>query len=116
MCEVFDLVPGECRSASTPGTKGAAGDQTRDAEDDLSEEDRRVYASASGSLLYHALDRPDLQFSTDRCMSKISAPKVKDQTYIKGVARYLCGKLECVWLFDYQKKAPSEITVLCDAD
>lgn len=48
-------------------------------------------------------------------MAAISAPKVKHQSILKGVARYLCDKLECAWLFDYQKM-PDQITVLTDAD
>jgi hypothetical protein len=116
VCEIVGLVPGESKAAGTPGSRGGPGDASRDAEDDLDEWSAKEYASASGSLLYHALDRPDIQFATGRCMSAISAPKVKHQGVLKGVARYLCDKVECAWLYDYQEKMPNEVTILTDAD
>ena len=55
-------------STSSHGKADSAGGQLRNAADELDEEDRRANRSAAGTLLHHALDRPDIQFSTGRCL------------------------------------------------
>ena len=100
---------------TTPGRKENTSDLTADAEDDLDEEGRAIYASAAGSLMYHSLDRPDMQFSTSKVMSAISAPKVKHMAQLKYVARYLVSRGECAWYFKYQEM-PAEVLAYADAD
>ena len=53
-------------SKCCPGKSDSAGGQLRNAEDELDDEDWRAYRSAAGALLYHALGRLDIQFSTGR--------------------------------------------------
>ena len=61
------------------------------------------------------LNRPDIQFSTDRCMSGLSCPKVKHLALLKHIARHLVDKLECAWQFP-EHKAPTKIVAFTDAD
>ena len=66
----------------------------------LSEEDAASYASNADSGLFHALDRPDLQFTVGRLMSHISCPNELDQLCLKLFGRYLIDKTECVWHYE----------------
>ena len=98
-----------------PGKQDSTGGQLRDAEDELEDEDRSAYRSEAGTILCHVLDRPDIQFSTGRCMSGLSCPKVKHLALPKNVAWYLVDKLECARQFP-EHKAPTKIVAFTDAD
>ena len=52
-----------------------SGTNIRDGEDYLSVQETKEYASVAGTLLYHALDRPDLQFAVGRLMSAVTKPQ-----------------------------------------
>ena len=58
----------------------------------------KEYASAAGTLLYHALDRPDLQFTVGRLMSAITKPQRKtpgdDETLLEVFGRSTVLRLE----------------------
>ena len=69
---------GKSTSAVSPGSK-ASGTNIRGGEDYLGENEAKEYASAAGTLLYHALDRPDLQLTVGRLMSAITKPQRKHQ-------------------------------------
>ena len=79
-------------------------------EDYLDENEAKEYASAAGTLLYHALDRPDLQFT-----SAITKPQRKHQAVMKHFLRYVVGRRCCAWKFDYQEWR-GEIVILSGAD
>ena len=85
------LVERKSTSAVSPGSK-ASGTNIRDGEDYLGENEAKEYASAAGTLLYHALDRLDLQFTVGRLMSAITKPQRKHQAIMKHCLRYLVGR------------------------
>ena len=66
----------------SPGSK-ASGTNIRDGEDYLGENEAKEYASAAGTLLFHALDRPDWQFTVGRLVSAITKPQRKHQAMMK---------------------------------
>ena len=76
------LVEGKSTSAVSLGSK-ASGTNIRDGEDYLGENEAKEHDSAAGTLLYHALDRRDLQFTVGRLMSAITKPKRKHQAMMK---------------------------------
>ena len=49
-------------------------------------------------------------------MSKISSPREMDWTALKHLGRYLVGKPECVWLFDYQEFDQLKLDSIVDAN
>ena len=108
------LVEGKSTSAVSPGSK-ASGTNIRDGEDYLGEHEAKEYASAAGTLLYHALDRPDLQFTVGRLTSAITKPLREHRAMMKHCLRYLVGRRCCAWKFDYQEWQ-GEIVILTDAD
>ena len=89
-------------SAVSPGRK-ISGTNIRDGEDYLSVQETKEYASVAGTLLHHALDRPDLQFAVGRLMSAVTKPQRKHLAMMKHCLRYMLGRCCCVWLFDYQE-------------
>ena len=108
------LVEEKSTSAVSPGSK-ASGTNIRDGEDYLGEHEGKEYASPSGTLLCHALDRPDLQFTVGRLMSAITKPQRKHQAMMKHCLRYMVGQRCCAWKFDFQEW-PGETVILTDAD
>ena len=84
------------------------------AEDEFDDEHRSAYRSAAGTLLYHALDRPDIQFSTVRCMSGLSCPKLKHLALPKRISRFLVD--ERVSGSSLEQTAPTKIVAFTDSD
>ena len=97
-----------------PGSK-TSGTNIRDSEDYLSVQEAKEYASIAGTLLYHALDRPDLQFAVGRLMSAVTKPQRKHLAMMKHCLRYMLGRCCCTWVYDYQEW-PGELVILTDAD
>ena len=108
------LEEGKSTSAVSPGSK-ASGTNTRGGEDYLGVQEAKEYASIAGTLLYHALDRPDLQFAVGRLMSAVTKPQRRHLALIKHCLTYMVGRRCCVWKFDYQEW-PGELVILTDAD
>ena len=73
--ELMGLNVETSKPAPTPGRKyclrkqDSAGGQLRNVADGLEDED----CSVAGTLSYHALDSPDIHFSTGRCMKGLRA-------------------------------------------
>ena len=99
----------------TPGSKDTGKNQ-RNAEDLLEPARASTYASCVGSALYLAADRPDLQYAVGRLMSKISSSREMDWTSLKHLGRYLVGRPECVWLFEYQEVGDLKLDSVVDAN
>ena len=108
------LEEGKSTSAVSPGSK-ASGTNIRDGEGHLGVREAKEYASIAGTLLYHALDRPDMQFAVGCLMSAVTKPKRKHLAMVKHCLRYMVGRRCCAWKFDYQEW-PSELVILTDAD
>ena len=91
--ELMGLDVKTSKPAPTPGTKygpgepDSAGGQLRNSEDEVEDGDWKADGSAPGTLLYHASERPDIQFSTGRCMSGLSRLKVKYLALLMHIAR-----------------------------
>ena len=100
--------------SSVPGSK-MAGASVKDGEDELDPDSAKEYASLAGTLLYHAIDRPDLQFVVGKLMASLMKPLKKHMAQLKICGRYLIRRTCCAWKFEYQSW-PGEISVLCDAD
>ena len=96
------LEEGKSTSAVSPGSK-ISGTNVRDGEDYPSVQETKEYASVAGTLLHHALDRPDLQFAVGRLMSAVTKPQRKHLAMMKHCLRYILGRCCYVWLFDYQE-------------
>ena len=60
-----------------------SGTNIRDSEDYLSVQETKEYASVAGTLLYHALDRLDLQCAVGRLMSAVTKPQLKHLAMMK---------------------------------
>ena len=68
------LLEEKSTSAVSPGSK-ASGTNIRYGEDYIGENEAKEYDSAAGTLLYHALERPDLQFMVGLLMLAITEPQ-----------------------------------------
>ena len=108
------LEEGKSTSAVSLASK-MSGMNIRDGEDYFIVQETKEYASVAGTLLYHALDRPDLQFAVGRLMSAVTKPQRKHLAMMKHCLRYMLGRRCCAWLFDYQEW-PGELVILTDAD
>ena len=62
-----------CKGSPTPGSK-TVGSGIADAEEPLDADERAKYMSAAGTLVYAALDCPDIQYSVKCVMSDLMAP------------------------------------------
>ena len=83
--------PPTLESKYCPGKQDSAGGDLFNIEDEFEDEDRSAYRSAAGTLLYHGLDRPDIQFSYSRCTSGFSCPWEKHLALVKHIAQVSCG-------------------------
>jgi len=102
------------RAAPTPGTK----DTTRNLRDALVELEpvpARGARSASGTLTFLSLDRPDIMFTSRVVGRDMAVPKVRMEARLKRVARYLRGARELIWHFRYQQPV-SSLDVVTDSD
>ena len=108
------LVEEKSTSAVSPGCK-ASGTNIRDGENHLGVQEAKAYAGIAGTLLYHALDQLDLQFTVGQLMSAITRPQRKHLATMKHCLRFLVGRRCCAWKFDYQEW-PGELVILTDAD
>ena len=63
----------ECKTADTPGTKGT-GAALRDGDQKLDGDDTAAFRSALGSVMYVALDRPEILYSTKTVASFMQSP------------------------------------------
>ena len=109
-----NLEEAQSKGGNVVGSK-TIGKTRTDQDEELPEQDKRLYAMGAGLCLYHSSDRPDTQFGAARLMSCINSPKVRDEMALKAHARYLKAHEECIWLFRYQQ-APEGITIFCDSD
>ena len=70
------------------GTKDD-GAKLRDGALELEGQKKSIYSSAAGAMLYHALDRPDTQFTTGRVMQYVTKPTVLAEARMKHLDRYI---------------------------
>ena len=81
----------ECKTADTPGTK-STGAALRDGDQKLGGNDTAVFRSALGSVMYVALDRPEILYSIKTVASFMQSPK-SAMVKLKRLVRYLSGVL-----------------------
>ena len=82
----------ECKTADTPGTKGT-GSALRDGDQKLGGNDTAAFRSALGSVMYVALDRPEILYSTKTVASFMQSPTKSAMVKLKRLVRYLVGSL-----------------------
>ncbi len=102
------------KGANMTGTKDD-GAKLRDGALELEGQEKSLYSSAAGTMLYHALDRPDTQFATGRVMQYVTKPTVLAEARMKHLARYIHTHPQVVWIFEQQDWV-DEITIITDAD
>ena len=80
----------ECRTADTPGTKSTSA-ALRDGDQKLGGNDTAAFRSALGSVMYVALDRPEILYSTKTVASFMQSPTKSAMVKLKRLVRYLVG-------------------------
>ena len=80
------------KPAPTPGTKQTAKNLT-DGEDELDKPESAKFMKGAGTLLYHSLDDPRVQFESGMVMRGMSKPTVLDKARLHRVGKYLKASL-----------------------
>jgi hypothetical protein len=73
-------------------------------DDDLDEEEAKEYRKAAATLNYLGQDSPDLAFGTKEACRGMAVPKRGDYRKMKKVVRYLLGRQEVVWRYEWQEE------------
>jgi hypothetical protein len=72
-------------------------------QDKLGKVDSGVFVSCTGSLIYLALDRYDIQYAV-RCLAQVlSSPCVLDMLILKHLVKCLIGTRTWLWVFHFQE-------------
>ena len=96
----------ECKTADTPGTKGT-GAALRDGDQKLGGNDTAAFRSALGSVMYVALDRPEILYSTKTVASFMHSPMNSAMVKLKRLVRYLVGFSQDEWAYSKQVRKRS---------
>ena len=104
----------ECNAVNSPGTKGVGGN-LRDADQKLDEDDTAAFWSALGSVMYVAMDRPEILYATKTVASFMQSPTRSALVKLKRLARYLVGFLQAEWVHSRQA-VPKYLDVYGDSD
>ena len=104
----------ECKTADTPGTKGT-GAALRDGDQKLDGNDTAAFRSALGSVMYVALDRPEILYSTKTVASFMQSPTKSAMVKLKRLVRYLVGFPQVEWAYSKQV-VPKYLDVYGDSD
>ena len=90
----------KAKGQPTPGS-AATGASITDPEA-ITGDEAHTMASAIGSILYLALDRPELQYAAKCVASDISKPTELTRHRVKRIARFLLGHPRVEWEFKMQ--------------
>jgi hypothetical protein len=101
------------KGASMTGTKDD-GAKLRDGAPELEGQEKSLYSSAAGTMLHHALDRPDTQLATGRVMQCVTKPTVLAEARMKYLARHIHTHPQVVWIFEQQGRV-DDFTTITDA-
>ena len=104
----------ECKVADTPGTKGT-GAALRDGDQKLDGDDTAAFPSALGSVMYVALDRPEILYSTKTVASFMQSPTKSAMVKLKRLVRYLVGFPQAERAYSKQV-VPKYLDVYGDSD
>lgn len=80
----------QSKSALTPRNKETV-EQLVKGEDELDHDQAKDFHSNAGTLLYHALDDPRIQYSASVIMTGMSQPRALDTAGLSRTLRYLKG-------------------------
>ena len=80
------------------GDKPTAGDDL----DLLGPEEKHLFGSGTGTIIYVSQDRTDLQFAARVLAAAISAPTRKDLLRLRRAVKYLVATVHYVLQFAYQ--------------
>lgn len=92
----------DAKPCPTPMIQGAKPDPN--ALDELNAEDTKLYMSVTGTVIYYALDRVDLQFVSRKLASSLRTPKREDMSRLRRAVKYMKGTKHYVLYFKYQNK------------
>ena len=104
----------ECKTADTPGTK-STGAALRDGDQKLGGDDTAAFQSALGSVMYVALDRHEILYSTKTVASFMQSPTKSTMVKLKRLVRYLVGFPQAEWAYSKQV-VPKYLDVHGDSD
>ena len=104
----------ECKAANTPGTKGT-GATLRHGDQKLDEEDAAAFRSAVGSVMYVALDRPEILYAKKTVATFVQSPTQSAMVKLKRLVRYLVGFPQAEWIYPKQV-VPKYLDVYGDSD
>ena len=108
------LMEGESENTMSSGRRISV-TNIRDSKDYLSVLEMKDYASVTGILLYHDLDRPDLQFAMGQLMTEVVEPQRKQLRMMKHCVRNMTGERRCAWECDIPERF-YELVILTDTD
>jgi hypothetical protein len=110
---LHDLGMKECHAVKTPVSPDTKF-QTAPLEYTASDDNKRWYARAIGSLMYAMLGtRPDIAYAVSLLSRYLKNPTEEHITGVKRVLRYLKGTEDYVLMFEGQLK---DLSGYCDAD
>ena len=103
-----------CEGTATPGSQ-SDGSGIADAEQPLDAAERAKFMSAAGTLVYAALDRPDIQLSVKCVMADLMAPTRLSLVRLERIVKYLLLYDQLEWEFGPQPRGTA-IDAYADAD
>ena len=104
----------ECKTADTLGTK-STGAALRDGDQKLGGNDTAAFPSVVGSVMYVALDRSEILYSTKTVASFLQSPTKSAMVKLKRLVRYLVGFPQAEWAYSKQV-VPKYLDVYGDSD
>ena len=72
----------------------------------LEEEEIKVYRKCAATLNYLSQDSSDVSFGTKEACRGMAAPTRGDYRRMKKVVRYILGRKEVIWRFEWQAEDP----------
>ena len=108
-----------CKPATTPGTSTIK--RPSDGDTPLTPEEHSLYRRGTGKLLWLALLRIDIQYSTKELSRALTAPTLEDLAKLKHLLKYLSGTKDYVLTIRPALRLSSTNTTLdlsayCDSD
>ena len=108
------IVEGKSENSMNSGRR-ITGTDIRDSKDYLSVLETKEYVSATRILLYHDLDRPDLQSAKGQLMPEVVEPQRKQLHTMKHCLRYMTGERQCTCEYDIPERF-YELVILIGTD
>ena len=82
----------------------------------LDQQGHKQFRSVVARAIYLSLDRPDIQHPVQGLSSVVDKPQMKHWHDLKGLGRYLKGKMRMIQMFKWCDKHSTQLDVWSDAD